>query len=238
MLAALGAAAATVWAAQPSAGATAPDPAATAPVYRVELVVFRAVAPAGAAEDWSAEAAADGIAQIGAPESAGPNAGASVPAASASAEAASKDSAPSPPQQTPAERSDVSVLPAGAFRLDAVAARLKESGRYVPIAEAAWTQLASPWGRPIAIPLASLGIVAPGLEGTLALERGEFLHLTVHLAYTLDDPAPGLGAAPGTVFVLDQTRRVRLEERNYFDHPAFGVIAVVTRVEPRRAPRD
>lgn len=120
------------------------------------------------------------------------------------------------------------LLPPSEFQLGRIAARLRSSGRYVPVAHVAWSQTASPWARPIEIPIQSLGIDAKGLTGSVALERGEFLHLALLLDYAMDDPPPGLDAAPGTVFALHDSHRVRLDERNYFDHPAFGVIALVT----------
>jgi hypothetical protein len=61
----------------------------------------------------------------------------------------------------------------------------------------------------------------------VALERGQYLHLALALSYAMEDPPHGLAAA-GTVFTLTQTHRVRFYERNYFDNPAFGVIALVT----------
>jgi hypothetical protein len=50
----------------------------------------------------------------------------------------------------------------------------------------------------------------------------------------MPNPPPGLGAAPGTPFTMNESRRVKFYERNYFDHPAFGVIALIT---PERGPR-
>jgi len=184
---------------------------AAAPLYRVEIVVFRSTVALGSPENWAEESSAAGISPAGT----GPTAATST-----------------------AERSALDVLPSADFALDGTAESLRRSGRYVVIAHAAWTQLASPWGRPLEIPIGSLGIDVPGLGGTIALERGEFLHLAVRLHYAASDPPPGLGASPGTVFVLDQVHRVRFNERNYFDHPAFGVIALVTPVKPSAsAPR-
>ena len=40
--------------------------------------------------------------------------------------------------------------------------------------------------------------------------------------------------ATGTTFTINETRRVRFYERNYFDHPAFGVIALVTPAQGAR----
>ena len=54
------------------------------------------------------------------------------------------------------------------------------------------------------------------------------------LDYTMQNPPPGLNAPPGTTFVMNETRRVRFYQRNYYDHPAFGVIALIT---PARGPR-
>ncbi len=130
--------------------------------------------------------------------------------------------------QSADERSNVQVLSPSEFQLDRIWARLRSSARYSPVAHVAWSQTASPWGRPNEIPVQSLGIDAKGLTGSVALERGEFLHLALQLDYAMDDPPPGLNAAPGTVFILHDSHRVRLDERNYFDHPAFGVIALVT----------
>jgi len=65
---------------------------------------------------------------------------------------------------------------------------------------------------------------------------GQFLHLGLSLSYAMPSPPDGLHAAPDTPFTLNQSRRVRFYERNYYDHPAFGVIALVTPSQGARAP--
>jgi|GEM_PF-454964 len=222
-----------------------------APIYRVELVVFRAKSALGSPEDWAAEAGAGpatsadadstaptesgqppGSASNGS-EPAGGQAGApsdgtqpnAVRPDAAQPNAAPRDAAP-PNGALPA--SVVRLLPSSEFQMDGVASRLRASGRYVPVAHIAWAQTASPWRKPVDIPVQSLGLDAQGLTGSVALERGQFLHLALDLRYMMSDPPPGLGAPPRTVFVLNQSHRVRFHERNYFDHPAFGVIALVT----------
>jgi hypothetical protein len=82
-----------------------------------------------------------------------------------------------------------------------------------------------------------LGIDAPGLTGTIFLERGQYLHLGMSLNYAMPNPPAGLGAATGTAFVMNTNRRIRFYERNYYDHPAFGVIALVTPAGGRPAGR-
>ena len=54
------------------------------------------------------------------------------------------------------------------------------------------------------------------------------------LTYAPDSPAAGIGAGPGTTFSLSETRRIRFYERNYYDHPGFGVIALVTPAQGAR----
>ena len=70
----------------------------------------------------------------------------------------------------------------------------------------------------------------------LPADHGQFLHLGLSLSWTMESPPDGLGAAPGTQFTLNETRRVRFYERNYYDHPAFGVITLVTPAQGPRAP--
>jgi hypothetical protein len=190
---------------QSAPSASAPAPADSGPAYDIEIVVFRARAALGQPENWTAETTAS--------------------ATVAGGEAATGSG--------PAGRL-LTVLPASNYRLTAIESRLRSSGTYEPVAHAAWVQTASAWGIHAGFPLESLGITVPGLSGVIFLERGEFLHLGMTLNYTMQDPPPGLNAAPGTTFVMNETRRVRFFQRNYYDHPAFGVIALIT---PERGPR-
>jgi hypothetical protein len=48
------------------------------------------------------------------------------------------------------------------------------------------------------------------------------------LTYQMSNPPAGLAAAPGTAFNMSESRRVKFDQLNYYDHPAFGVIALVT----------
>jgi hypothetical protein len=206
--------------ANPSAGAAATAPSATSPTqgaaptaapaytgpaYDIEIVIFRAKAALGQPENWAAENTAS----------------ATVAGGEASSGSGSVGKL-------------LTVLPTSDYRLTSIASRLRTSGTYVPVAHAAWVQTASAWGTHAGFPLESLGINVPGLTGNIFLERGEYLHLGMTLDYTMQDPPPGLDAPPGTTFVMNETRRVRFYQRNYYDHPAFGVIALIT---PARGPR-
>jgi hypothetical protein len=190
----------------PPSQATPPQ-AYGGPAYDIEIVIFRAKVTLGQPENWVAETTASATLAGGEDE------------ASSGSRSAGKL---------------LTVLPAADYRLTAIASRLRSSGTYLPVAHAAWVQTASAWGTRAGFPLDSLGINVPGLTGVIFLERGEFLHLGMTLNYTMQDPPPGLNAPAGTTFVMNETRRVRFYQRNYYDHPAFGVIALIT---PARGPR-
>lgn len=192
--------------------ATAAPPGATTPsadtgpAYDIEIVIFRSQAALGQPEDWATETTAA--------------------ATVAGGEAASGSGV----------GKLLTVLPSSDYRLTAIATRLRTSGTYVPVAHAAWVQTASAWGTHAGFPLESLGVTVPGLTGVISLERGQYLHLGMTLNYTMQDPPAGLNAPPGTTFVMNETRRVRFYQRNYYDHPAFGVIALITPARGRRPP--
>jgi hypothetical protein len=179
------------------------------PAYNIELVVFRSTAAQGGAENWSAENTASEDLVAG-------------------AETGS--------ESTSQVGHFGALLPASQFQLSEIENRLRASGAYQPLAHVAWSQTASAWGTKAGFPLQKLGIDVPGLSGTVFLQRGQYLHLGMTLNYALPSPPAGLGAAPGTTFTMNQDRRVKFYERNYYDHPAFGVIALVTPAQGARPP--
>jgi peptidoglycan-binding protein CsiV len=122
----------------------------------------------------------------------------------------------------------VGAVAASAFQLNDVEARLRNSTNYQPVAHFAWQQTASSWGSGAGFTIAKLAGNVPGLSGIVFLEAGTYLHLGMSLNYQSANPPAGLGAAPGTIFMLSESRRIKRYERNYYDHPAFGVIALVT----------
>jgi hypothetical protein len=125
----------------------------------------------------------------------------------------------------------VQSLPAAQFQLNDIAGKLQNTANYQPIAHFAWQQTASSWGSRAGFTIAKLAGQVPGLSGTIYLERGAYLHLGMALNYQTSNPPAGLAAPSGTVFNLNESRRVKFFERNYYDHPAFGVIALVTPVK-------
>jgi hypothetical protein len=126
----------------------------------------------------------------------------------------------------------VQTLPVSQFQLNDIAARLQNTTNYQPIAHFAWQQTASSWGSRAGFTVAKLAGSVPGLSGIIYLESGDYLHLGMSLNYQTSNPPTALGADASTVFNLAESQRVLPFKPSYFDHPAFGVIALVTRAKP------
>ena len=122
----------------------------------------------------------------------------------------------------------VQSLPAAQFQLNDVAGKLQGTTNYQPIAHFAWQQTASSWGSRAGFTVAKLAGNVPGLSGIIYLESGTYLHLGVALNYQTSNVPDSLAAPAGTVFMLNESRRIRFDKLSYYDHPAFGVIALVT----------
>ena len=179
--------------------------------YNVELVIFRPLQPLGVAEDWSVEGLK------GRP-----------------ATSASEDDAGGLAIGTAGRPLAVSSLSPALFKLAAMESSLQRSRGYEVVGHIGWTQIAVPRGSGMAVDLSEVGLNGVSVRGTGALERGKYLYLRLNLAYAPADPPSSLA---GTVqsdrtvtFSLNQVRRVRPFERHYFDHPAFGVIAMISPV--------
>ncbi len=179
--------------------------------YNVELVIFRPLTPLGIAEDWSVE---------GLKGRSGASASEEDNGASSAAEGG--------------DRLAVSSLSPALFKLAAVESSLQRSRGYQMIGHVGWTQIAVPRGSGLAVDLSEVGLSGPPVRGTGALERGKYLYLRLNLAFSPSDPPASLVGTvqnDGSVtFSLNQVRRVRPFERHYFDHPAFGVIAMISPV--------
>jgi hypothetical protein len=123
--------------------------------------------------------------------------------------------APAPGESTPPDV--LRTLDASQMQLGSMASKLRASGEWTVLAHAAWVQTATDWPRHAGLTLEQLGINAAGLHGTVYLEHGQYLHLGFDLQ---------LGSGPP--WSLRELRKIRYNEKNYFDHPGFGVIAIVS----------
>jgi hypothetical protein len=114
--------------------------------------------------------------------------------------------------------------------------RLAALSAYEPLLHAGWVQpgLAEAEAEPF--DFASLGVLNP--TGTVRVHLSRFLHITLDVTYqgadasgvaTSNDGLAELELAPR--YRLKGTRSVRSGELHYFDHPAFGVLVRIMRVE-------
>jgi hypothetical protein len=120
----------------------------------------------------------------------------------------------------------VKLLAASDYHLTALESSLKSSGAWRPIAHAAWIQTAANWGTHTGFALSDLGIDVPGLTGSVYLERAPiYLHLGFDVQYQ--------GAA---TYTIREMRSVKYNDKQYFDHPAFGIIALVSPIKRASEP--
>ncbi len=124
----------------------------------------------------------------------------------------------------------VIALPDADWQLGATEAQLARNG-FTVLAHTAWAAIVPANGRTTARLEDVLPANAP-VAGAVALQRGQYLFLGVEIDYRPTDPA----VPPGTVYSIREKRRVKFNEKHYFDHPAIGAIATV--VVPRGTPAD
>jgi peptidoglycan-binding protein CsiV len=104
---------------------------------------------------------------------------------------------------------------------------MRNDGRFRVLLHKRWTQSAeSKLGGP---PVQLLSADSQ-LSGTLKFYLARFLHLELNVSYQPNSGA--IGATPASdvtpSYVINEQRRVKSNELNYFDHPKFGVLVRVT----------
>lgn len=121
------------------------------------------------------------------------------------------------------------------FTLDEVYGHLRRLGAYKPLLHFGWTQPTTPDRKDEPRPLSSFVRTPPGLEGDLNLYLSRYLHLAVNLQM---DAAPNNTVADNRTgyeqpvrYRITEDRIFRNGELRYFDHPKFGALAKITRVE-------
>jgi len=145
------------------------------------------------------------------------------------------------------------------YTMSDIESRLERLDVYRPVMHFAWTQTMRPQEETLPIDLPALGEPPEGLSGSFTLYLSRFLHLVVDLTledlgasrdpvaiddsgFTFGDQRVGRddyerGAAP-VRFRIREDRIFKSGDIRYFDHPKFGVLAKITRVEEQPgAPR-
>ncbi len=172
--------------------------------YDVELVIFKNLNSNETPEQWGLEAA-DADRRMSIPDDDAP----------AGTEGT---------QTTAAPANDFPALPAAKFKLGGIEDTLRRARGYQVIAHVGWTQPGFPRDSARFLNINSFVPPTTGLTGQVALSRGRYLHLTLDLVYS----PPSATGEPSERYVLQQSRRMRSNERHYIDHPKFGVVAVIT----------
>lgn len=161
--------------------------------------------------------------------------------------------------ESPIREIELVPLAEDELTLDKAARQFALLDVYETIMHFGWTQPTYPEAETAPIELRVFGDPPEGLDGTLKLYLSRYLHLVVDLAldaptdsdrpvatnqpvysdgstYSYGDSRPqyndvyGLEPLP-TRYRIQEDRIVKNGELRYFDHPKFGVLAKITRVE-------
>lgn len=130
-----------------------------------------------------------------------------------------------------AEAVSAGATPAPNSPLSAAADALEKSGRHHVLAHLVWEQNVD--AKSVTKPV-KIDDSAGDLGGTLRFYLSRFLFVDIDLA--LKEQAAGGGLTGGAgqdapVYHLDDHRRVRIAEINYFDHPKFGALVRVAPIK-------
>tara|TARA_E500000075_G_C6972143_1_gene311504 strand:- start:485 stop:1576 length:1092 start_codon:yes stop_codon:yes gene_type:complete len=102
--------------------------------------------------------------------------------------------------------------------------RLRRSGEYEILGHLSWQQQVPERGRPQPI---YVNLNDGQLQGELAITLGRYLHTSARLWFTPDN----LVSDTGQYAQMVQSRRMRSATLHYFDHPLFGMIVRIDKVE-------
>ena len=151
-------------------------------------------------------------------------------------------------------QTQLEVLDPQEHAMKEIYSKLESLDAYRPIMRAAWTQVTHEKEQSLPIRLRRLGNAPLRLDGTVMLYLSRYLHLVVDLtieprgqqpAYRNDDRTRYYGDRRSSdryglsyehepkpvTYTISEDRIFRNGELRYYDHPKFGVLARVTRVE-------
>jgi len=163
-----------------------------------------------------------------------------------------------PQEAPPREQIQLHLLEPGQYTMDDIYRRLEQLDAYEPIMRMAWTQTTPTKEVSPAVHLRALGTPPVGLDGSVTLYRGRYLHLVVDLALDAEGERQALSATDRLVaygdnrtgddrvgdedgaefggmprlpvrYRIAEDRIMKTGEVRYYDHPRFGVIAKVTK---------
>lgn len=143
------------------------------------------------------------------------------------------------------------------YQMDEIFERLERLDVYEPLMHFGWTQATWPEDQTEPLSLHRFARPPEGLDGQLTLYLGRFLHLVVDLQLAAAPPTDDGNEVPPGVTDFDalrdfespesqrpvyyrilEDRILKSDELRYYDHPKFGVLARVTRVEEEEEEPD
>jgi hypothetical protein len=152
------------------------------------------------------------------------------------------------------EHIELQLLEPDAYTMDEIYRKLDSLDAYDPIMRTAWTQTTPAKEVSPAVHLRALGSPPLGLDGSVTLYLGRYLHLVVDLALDADPDRQAMTATDRLVAYGDgrvrnddataefdgmlrlpvryrivEDRIMKTGDIRYFDHPRFGVVAKVTK---------
>jgi len=157
------------------------------------------------------------------------------------------------------EQAGLVLLSREDYVLNDVYERLERLDAYRPIMHTAWSQPTLEKADTMPITLRRLGNPPLRLEGSISLYLSRFLHLVVDLSLaerapirpvaeenrvrSFGDNQPRFGidrefVSPTVYYRIEEDRIVRNGELRYYDHPRFGVVAKISRVEELESESD
>ena len=136
----------------------------------------------------------------------------------------------------------VNWLAGGEYKLLDEAAALRRSSGFRPLAHIAWRQVAADrnLAKPIRLPASEKTKTGAYIDGKVKLSLGRYLHLDLNLQFhevlgtdLFEQPEFDIPEIR-----LEEKRRMRSRKLHYFDHPRFGVLAIITPYEAPFTPAN
>ena len=108
---------------------------------------------------------------------------------------------------------------------------IQNSSRYQPMRYLAWQQPQKNSEQADSVKVsASSDNGSQSLLGYVRIRSSTYLHVDLDLAYYLDGGPGDFVRSQSRVSRMQESRRIKLNEIHYFDHPLFGVIVRVVRL--------
>jgi len=127
---------------------------------------------------------------------------------------------------------NITVLGGDQLSLAGIRTRLEKLSAYDVLTHRGWIQTAPDVAQAEEIDLSALAVDIQLVQGSASVYKRRYLHLAVDVSL----PQQGLQTestndSQQLPITIDDSRRMRLGRLSYFDHPEFGIIALITRVK-------